>query len=289
MDVLVHGGAGGAPREPGRRQAVLDDAAATGAAAATPTEAVIEAVRVLEASPRFNAGRGGTIQTDGAIRTDAGVMTSDRAVGAVCNVPGCVHPSTLAAYIKDETPHVLLGPEGAIDIAHELGVEVEADLSTKRLRERFEEAEVPGSFRGQLEFVREAFGDGGDGPHAFDTVGAVATDGDTLAACTSTGGRWLALRGRVGDVPQIGCGFYCSPAGAVSTTGAGEDIARVTLARDIERRLERGVDAQTAAIDGIAAFERATDATAGVIVIQADGSIGTAFNSTRMQTAHATR
>jgi len=55
-----------------------------------------------------------------------------------------------------------------------------------------------------------------------DTVGAVATDGETFAAATSTGGRSFALAGRVGDVPQVGSGFFCTEAGGASATGAGE-------------------------------------------------------------------
>jgi len=55
MRVIVHGGAGSEPDEPDERQAVLDEAAAAGAAARTVTDAVVEAVRALESSPRFES------------------------------------------------------------------------------------------------------------------------------------------------------------------------------------------------------------------------------------------
>lgn len=287
MRVLVHGGAGGVPTEPRERQHTVDAAAQAGTSAETPMAAVVAAVNTLEADPAFNAGRGGTIQTDGRYRTDAGLMTSDRSVGAVCNVPNVVHPIDLARAVMTETPHGLLGPEGARQLAAEIGVDTEADLSTERTTTRFAEADVPESFGDQLAYVRERFGTGGDGVHAFDTVGAVATDGADLAAATSTGGRWLALAGRIGDVPQVGCGFYCSDRAAVSTTGAGEDIARMTLAREVERRIADGADPEGAAIGAIADLEAETDGRAGVIAITAGGAIGTAFNSTRMQTAVA--
>lgn len=287
MHVLVHGGAGGAPPEPGPRQAVLDDAVTAGLDAATPQGAVIAAVRVLERSPRFNAGRGGTRQTDGVHRSDAGLMTSDGDIGAVCNVTGVLHPVELAAGVKDETPHLLLGPDGAMPLAVHLGLDTDADLSTDRLVQRFNEAGVPEGFAGELGFVTETF-DADDESTERDTVGAVATDGETLAAATSTGGRWLALRGRIGDVPQVGSGFYASPAGAVSTTGNGEAIAQTTLSRLVERHLTDGDNPQTAVTRAMATFERETDATAGVIAVDANGRLGTACNSTRMQTAAGT-
>lgn len=284
MHVLVHGGAGGVPREPIERQAVLDAAVEDGLAAATPQDAVVAAVARLEASPRFNAGRGGTVQTDGVHRSDAGVMTSDGAIGAVCNVTGVLHPAALAAGVKDETPHILLGPAGALPLAEHLGIDTDADLSTDRLTRRFRDAEVPSGFVDELGYVTDRF-DAPDPNAERDTVGAVASDGETLAAATSTGGRWLALRGRIGDVPQVGAGFYASQTGAVSTTGNGEAIAQTTLARLVERQLDAGATVDRAVVDAMATFERETDATAGVIAIDADGTIATAFNSNRMQTA----
>lgn len=284
MHVLVHGGAGGVPDEPRDRQAVLDEAVEVGLAAESPTEAVRVAVNRLERSPRFNAGRGGTVQTDGQFRSDAGVMTSDGAAGAVCNVTGVLNPIDLATAVKEQTPHVLLGPAGAMELADHLGIDAGVDLGTDRMRERFEDAGVPAGFSEELAFVSDTF-DSADESVERDTVGAVATDGETLAAATSTGGRWLALRGRVGDVPQIGCGFFCSSAGAVSTTGNGEAIAKTTLARLVERRLAAGADVETATVEAMATFEHETDATAGLIAIDADGEIATAFNSSRMQTA----
>lgn len=288
MQLLVHGGAGGAPREPLERQAVLDEAVEAGLATGSPQDAVVAAVNRLERSPRFNAGRGGTVQTDGVHRSDAGVMISDGAIGAVCNVTGILHPVDLAVAVKESTPHILLGPEGAMALAEQLEMATDTDLVTERLRERFQAAEVPDDFAGQLDFVTERF-DSNDEETERDTVGAVAIDGTELAAATSTGGRWLALQARIGDVPQVGSGYYCSELAAVSTTGNGEAIAQTTLARLVERQIAAGMDAQEAVHEAMATFERETGATAGVIAIDADGSIGTAYNSSRMQTAAGQR
>ncbi|GAB3668044.1 isoaspartyl peptidase/L-asparaginase [Halopiger thermotolerans] len=306
MQVLVHGGAGGNPDEPEPRAAVLERAAETGAERSTAVEAVEEAVRVLESSPRFNAGVGSAVQSDGEIRTDAGIMTDDRSVGAACSMPGVERAVSVARVVMEETPHGFVSGEHAVSLAEAFDIETGVDLWTDRTREQWAALEPPtGGTLAELEWIRERYGrseldpdgrdqDDGRGPTsndptAHDTVGAVATDGDALAAATSTGGRWLALAGRVGDVPQVGAGFYCSPAAAVSATGAGEDIARVTLSRRVAGHVERDLEAQTAAETAIEEFAELTGSSAGVIAVDADGRLGSAYNSEAMQTARANR
>jgi isoaspartyl peptidase/L-asparaginase-like protein (Ntn-hydrolase superfamily) len=281
MNIIVHGGAGSPPEEPPERQAVLDEAAETGVATDSVTDAVCAAVCVLESDPRFNAGVGGTVQSDGIIRTDAGLMTDDREVGAVSSMPGVEHALDAARVVKEETPHVLVSGVHAVDLADEFGVETEVDLWTDRRREQWQELDArpdPTDKREQLDWLREQFG-------GSDTVGAVARDQDRIAAATSTGGRWLALAGRVGDVPQVGSGFYATRAGGASATGAGEDIARVTLARRAVDHLEMGRTASDAADLAMEEFADLTGSTAGVIVADNKGGTGEAFNSEAMQTA----
>ena len=295
MKVIVHGGAGSPPDEPADRQAVLDVAAERGAGAGSATEAVVEAVRVLETDPRFNAGVGSSIQSDGVARTDAGLMTDDRAVGAACSMPGVEHAVDVARLVKEETPHVLVSGVHAVDLAEAFDVETDVDLLTEGTRERWAEEEAPDSFdtAEHLEFVNGRFGweSGSDGSGAggrdHDTVGAVARDGDRIAAATSTGGRWAALAGRVGDVPQVGSGFYATRAGGASATGAGEDIVRVTLSRRAVDHLEAGRTASEAADLAIEEFEDLTGSRAGVIVLGNDGAHGSAYNSDAMQTSVA--
>jgi beta-aspartyl-peptidase (threonine type) len=207
--------------------------------------------------------------------------------------------------VCEETPHVLVSGANAVELAADYGVETAADLWTDRTRERFDEVDAPvdAGAREQLAWLAGHFGrtdpDGRDehdsaergsagrNPHEHDTVGAVAREGDRIAAATSTGGRWLALAGRVGDVPQVGSGFYCNPAAGASATGAGEDIARVTLSRRAVRHVEAGWDAEAAAGLAIEEFGELTGSSAGIIVLDADGDAGSAFNSEGMQTAVA--
>ncbi|MFB6125804.1 MAG: isoaspartyl peptidase/L-asparaginase [Halolamina sp.] len=322
MRVIVHGGAGGVPEEPEPRQAVLDEAAAEGATATTALDAVEDAVRVLESDPQFNAGVGGAVQSDGVVRTDAGVMTGDRTAGAAASMAGVEHAVSVARTVAEETPHVCVAGDSAVDLAAAFGVETDVDLLTERRRKQYAAEDPPdGGPRDHLDWLAERFGvstattgegergdgaDGGDSADGaadaegsdaasdagkapdHDTVGAVAYDpaADRFAAATSTGGRSWALAGRVGDVPQIGSGFFAGPAGGASATGAGEDIAKATLSRRAVRHLEDGLDAQAAADRAVAEFGELTGSSAGVILLDDDGA-GTAFNSDGMQTSVA--
>jgi len=304
MHVIAHGGAGSPPDEPADRQAVLDEAVACGAERSSPLDAVCATVRVLEVDPAFNAGIGSAVQSDGRIRTDAGVMTGDGTAGAAASMEGVAHAVDVAGAVATETPHVCLAGERAVEFAASVGVETGVDCLSDRTRERWAAEDPPEALGDQLAWVRERFGSGvaGDVDDAtdesgertqdavpadrnHDTVGAVACDGETVAAATSTGGRWAALAGRVGDVPQVGAGFFASPAGGASATGAGEDIAREGVARRAVALLEQGADAATAADIAIDEFDDAADGTAGVIVMDSDGGAGEAYCSPAMGTA----
>ncbi|WP_276272793.1 isoaspartyl peptidase/L-asparaginase [Haloarcula litorea] len=280
MFVIVHGGAGSAPDAPAGRQATLSEAAERARDAATPVEAVRTAVRPLEADPAFNAGVGGAVQSDGVVRTDAGLMTDDGTTGAACAMSHVAHALDVAHVVARETPHVLVAGERAVDLAAASGVETDADLLTDETRTRYEDADPPeGDAGDHLAWVRDHFA-------GTDTVGAVATDGDRLAAATSTAGRWFALAGRVGDVPQVGAGFYADERGGASATGEGEAIARFGLARRAVDLLDTYGPRQ-AAREAVAEFEDATGGRAGVIVADHAGHAGGEFNTEAMQTARA--
>ena len=307
MDVIVHGGAGSEPADPEDRQATLDAAAVAAAEEREPLDAVEVACKVLEADAAFNAGTGACVQSDGIPRTDAGVTTSDGEAGAACAMPGVEHAATAARVVLEETPHVLVAGVHAVDLAEAFDVPVARDLWSERTRERWSAEDAPPRpMHVQASWVRERWAEGapasgaatgdsdGDGrddgrddatENRGETVGAVARDGGRIAAATSTGGRWGALAGRVGDVPQLGAGFFAPPAAGVSATGDGEAIAKAALARSAAARVQEGTDAERAAEIALAAFADQTDATAGLIVADADGGLGAATNADAMQTA----
>jgi isoaspartyl peptidase/L-asparaginase-like protein (Ntn-hydrolase superfamily) len=199
-------------------------------------------------------------------------------------MPGVEHAVGVARVVAAETPHVLVAGERAVDLAAAHGVATDRDLWTERTRERWADAAPPAEAgtREQLSWVRERFG-------GTDTVGAVATDGERVAAATSTGGRWFALAGRVGDVPQVGAGFYADGRAAASATGAGEAIARFGLARRVVDAVSGGERPQHAADRVIRGFGAETDAHAGVVALDRAGRTGRAHNAPAMQVARASR
>jgi beta-aspartyl-peptidase (threonine type) len=320
MQVIVHGGAGSEPDDPEEHDRGLSRAVEAARAEATPLDAVEAAVRELEAAPAFNAGLGGAIQADGVVRTDAGVMTGGgepgaspaggTRSGAACSLPGVKHAVTVARLVRSETPHVLLAGENAVDLAESFDVGAGIDLTTDRTRTRWRNAAPPEERgRERLAWVRERFGAGddggsddggdgqreadgdgqweadGDGRRDHDTVGAVVRDGERIAAATSTGGRWFAVPGRVGDVPGVGAGFYASAAAGASATGHGEEIAEDGLARRVVGLIEDGLGAPAATEAAIERFEAATGGTAGVIAVDDEGRVGQAHNAQAMGVA----
>jgi beta-aspartyl-peptidase (threonine type) len=52
-------------------------------------------------------------------------------------------------------------------------------------------------------------------------------------------------KGRVGDAPLVGCGGYANEFGAAATSGHGEALMKMTLAREVVYDMEKlGLDAQ---------------------------------------------
>ena len=108
-----------------------------------------------------------------------------------------------------------------------------------------------------------------------DTVGAVALDKNgNVAAGVSTGGAGAMVPGRVGDCPQIGCGMYAdNEFGAIATTGTGENIARIVLARQIGFHLEKKKTPKQAGILGITKLHQRTGGDAGALILTPQGQL----------------
>ncbi|MGH9536154.1 MAG: isoaspartyl peptidase/L-asparaginase, partial [Terriglobales bacterium] len=115
------------------------------------------------------------------------------------------------------------------------------------------------------------------------TVGAVARDAaGGLAAATSTGGMSGKLPGRVGDTPIIGAGTYADRVAAVSSTGMGESILRMALARLAAFYQEQLGDPNAAAARALAALEAEVGGEAGLILVAGDGRLAIAHNTPHM-------
>lgn len=279
--VAVHGGAGiyGDESVPDALQGVRR-AAETGfallRAGGSAVEAVLAAVRHLEDDPNFNAGTGSVLTADGTIENDAAVMSgADLTAGAVGALSGFKNPVLVAEEVRRHSSHVLLVAEGAkrFALARGLASVDPATMITERQRAKW-----------QAEAILRATQAGKHG-----TVGAVAADADGhVAAATSTGGLLFKLPGRVGDTPIIGGGTYADDqSGAVSCTGQGEAILKVTLAKAAAELLRSGFGAAAAAEAAIAELSTRTHGEAGLILVSRRGEVGFAFNTRRMSRASA--
>lgn len=237
-------------------------------------DAVERAVRELEGSGIFGAGRGSALNEDGEIELDAGMMDGAALdVGSVASVRGVPHPITLARRVLESRFAVFTG-DGAHQFAESAGVETcdPATLVSDRERALWEERRA----HPDPNWVGTMFG--------RDTVGAIALDrAADLAAGTSTGGMPFKPRGRVGDSPFIGAGLYAdNESGAVSTTGHGERIIPLVLAKMAADLIGAGLEPQAAAERAIATLAARLDGRGGLITMDRQGRIGVAWNTPAM-------
>ncbi|XP_077352133.1 isoaspartyl peptidase/L-asparaginase-like [Festucalex cinctus] len=283
--VVVQGGAGFVPNEKSKASKAGVCAAARSGyvilqSGGSSMDAVVEAVTKLENNPSFNAGCGSVLTTSGNVEMDAIVMDGKTlASGAVSAVRNIANPVQLARLVMDKTSHNCLTAHGANQFARAMGVpEVpQESLITEYSRMRWQKNLAPDANPVECQMGK------------MGTVGAVAVDIEGNVACaTSTGGILNQMEGRVGDTPCIGCGgFADNQVGAVSTTGHGEAIMKVTLARLILFHMEQGQSVEAASDLGLAYMKSRVQGLAGVVTVDPQGHWAARFNSSQMAWAAA--
>jgi beta-aspartyl-peptidase (threonine type) len=252
-------------------------------------DAVEAAVVVMEDDETFDAGRGSFLNRDGRVQLDALIMDGStlRAGGVGC-VEHLRNPVRAARKILSESPHVYFVGEGAEKFAAEHGVALcsNEDLIIPREIEHLRryQAELAG---------RDSTQDGNDlfAPAiSHDTVGAIALDRNgNIAAATSTGGTLNKAPGRLGDSSLIGCGCYAdNESAAASTTGWGEPIMKLVLAKWTADRVAAGNLPEWAAQEAMNYLKQRVNGHGGIIVLDRAGHIGIAHNTPRMAYAYKT-
>ncbi len=285
--IIVHGGAWDIPPDEqeahrrGTRRAV-EAGWAILAAGGRAMDAVEAAIVIMEDDETFDAGRGSFLNADGQVELDAGCMDgAELQVGAVASVQFIRNPIRLARAVMGKSKHVLLVGQGAQRFAHKMGFPPcdLTDLAVPREFERWQKLLYDQTYSAQPSFTRPA-----------DTVGCVALDqAGHIAAGTSTGGTENKMPGRVGDVPMVGCGFYADDEfGGASTTGWGEAIAKVLLARLALHHLQKLGDPQAAARAAIQVLAEKVNGTGGVILLSPDGRLGWYHNTLHLAHAYQT-
>jgi beta-aspartyl-peptidase (threonine type) len=212
-------------------------------------DAVEEAVVIMEDDETFDAGRGSFLNRDGRVQLDALIMDGAtlRAGGVGC-VERLRNPVRAARKILSESPHVYFVAEGAERFAAEHGIALcsNEDLVIPREVERlrkYQTAQADSKRAGSQPDGNDLFAPATHDPTiSHDTVGAVALDRNgNIAAATSTGGTLNKAPGRLGDSSLIGCGCYANnESAAVSTTGWGEPIMKLVLAKWTADRIQAG-------------------------------------------------
>lgn len=293
--MAIHGGAGTLvkglmPKElEDSYKAALESALAAGYAiletGGTALDAVETAVKLLEDTPLFNAGKGAVFTADGTHEMDAAIMDGKTLkAGAVTLVTGIKNPVALARDVMDKSYHVFLAGEGAMAFAKSNGHEiVSPDYFYDEVRYR-QWVGIKDTEGFQLDHSVKREG-------KFGTVGAVACDqnGNTAAA-TSTGGMTNKKWGRIGDSPMIGAGTYANDnTCAISCTGSGEYFIRGVVAYDVSCLMEfKGLTVVEAANEVIHNRILKIGGEGGLIAVDASGTIAMPFNTEGMYRAFRT-
>jgi len=254
-------------------------------------DAVEEAVVIMEDDETFDAGRGSFLNRDGRVQLDALIMDGAtlRAGGVGC-VEHLRNPVRAARKILSESPHVYFVGEGAEKFAAEHGIPLcrNEELIIPREIERLREYQA--SLAASKQGGNDLFAPSNDMTISHDTVGAVALDrnGD-IAAATSTGGTLNKAPGRLGDSSLIGCGCYAdNQSAAASTTGWGEPIMKLVLAKWTADRITAGNLPEWSAQEAMNYLKQRVNGHGGIIVLNRDGHIGISHNTPRMAWAYKT-
>jgi beta-aspartyl-peptidase (threonine type) len=248
----------------------------------TALDAVEVAVKKLENCPLFNAAKGSVFNAIGKHEMDASIMDGKTTLaGAVCGVHNIQNPVSLARQVMEQTEHVLLMGEGAMDFAATIGYPfIDDDYFYDEFRyQQWLKIKDTENFQLDHSDLKDK---------KFGTVGAVALDAHgNIAAATSTGGMTNKKFGRVGDSPIIGAGTYANNATcAVSCTGSGEYFLRGVVAYDVACLIEhKNYSLQDACEEVIQHRLKNIGGDGGLIAVDTKGNITLSFNTEGMYRA----
>ena len=245
-------------------------------------DAVEEAVKLLEDSPLFNAGKGSVFTANGTHEMDAAIMDGKTLnAGAVSLISGIKNPVALSRDVMEKSEHVFLAGDGAMEFAKQLDYKLEDDayFYDEFRYQQWQEIKDTDSFQLDHSVKKDS---------KFGTVGAVACDlNGNIAAATSTGGMTNKKFGRVGDSSMIGSGNYANnKTCAVSCTGSGEFFIRGVVAYDVACLIEhKGMSLEAASNEVINKRILEINGDGGLIAVDNQGNLAMPFNTEGMYRA----
>lgn len=192
-----------------------------------------------------SVGYGGLPNEEMEVEMDAGFMDGDTlSFGCVGGIRDFASPVSIARSLsKYEVNNFLVG-EGAEKYAARHGFERKNMLTDRakiHYRNRLKEIQ---------EFEIKPYS-------GHDTVAMVSLDSDGhMTSATSTSGLFMKHKGRVGDSPIVGSGFYVdSEVGGACATGLGEDVMKGCVSYEIVRLMKEGMSPQQACEKAVFAFD----------------------------------
>lgn len=202
-------------------------------------DAVEAGVRIPEADPEVSSvGYGGYPDREGHVTLDACIMDENSRCGSVAFLQHIMHPISVARRVMEETRHIMLVGEGALEFAIEQGFDT-MDLLTPEARQAWENWLQN---HADEEVIPEI------NVENHDTIGMLALDqeGNLSGACTTSGTAWK-VHGRVGDSPIIGAGMFVdNEVGAACATGLGEAVIRTAGSHTVVELMRQGLSPQEA-------------------------------------------
>lgn len=231
-------------------------------------DAVEAGARVPEADAKDQSvGYGGRPDREGNVTLDACIMDEKGNAGSVCYLQHIKHPISVARKVMEETPHVILAGDGALDFALTKGFEKE-ELLTEKSKKEWQDWLEEAAYKPKVNI------------ELHDTIGILALDqkGHLSGACT-TSGMAYKMQGRVGDSPIIGAGLFVdNEIGAAAATGLGEEVLKTLgsfLVVELMRQGSTPTEACREAIERIVSKQpNYKEMQVGYIALAKDGSVG---------------
>ncbi len=209
-------------------------------------DAIEAAIKEVEDFPYYKSvGYGGLPNEEMEVELDAAYMDGDTLdIGAVGAIKDFANPISIARRLSQQSVNNFLVGEGAEKFAHREGFERKNMLSDR--------AKI--HYRNRVKEVQEQEIKPYSG---HDTVGMVCLDTHgKMTAATSTSGLFMKKKGRVGDSPISGSGFYVdSMVGGATATGLGEDVMKGCVSYEIVRLMKEGMHPQAACEKAVQMFD----------------------------------
>ena len=226
-------------------------------------DAIITGVTTVEDDELIHSvGYGGLPNLNGEVFLDSAFMNgSTMRYGAISSVKDIKNPIKVAYKLTERMLNCYLTADGAEEYAKDNGFE----------------------FRNMLTNEAEKLWRNKVDEKGHDTVCFIGKKADDIMVGVSTSGLFMKEKGRVGDTPIIGAGYYAdSLVGACAATGIGENIMRGCLSYHVVSLMKSGLAVQQACtkalLEHIELLTRGqfTTEDISIIAIDSEGNLGAA-------------